>query len=216
MVYEGAIWFMDCGTNHSKSGFRAQISEMCTHPIGLNILLVWELIESPLICHIMNLLWLLSDRGTHARVYWVPRHYGIASKRNSSTKPERRRSSLPKLWIGQTKPTKSHLLPRGLSTVCQYCGQILTIDHIVLVCTVLQESSDKYYTADSLKPPLKTIPEACVVEFLREAGMFYLILTLRHARHFTWTNSELIHFCIWTCPHSCTLKLGFINLIIYY
>ena len=36
-------------------------------------------------------------------------------------------------------------------------------------------SRDEYYTADSLRTLLETIPEACIVEFLREAGFFYLI-----------------------------------------
>ena len=31
--------------------------------------------ENPLICHIMNLLWLLSDRGTHVRFCWIPSHW---------------------------------------------------------------------------------------------------------------------------------------------
>ena len=33
--------------------------------------------ENPFISHIMNLLWLLSDKGTHVRFYWVPSHCGI-------------------------------------------------------------------------------------------------------------------------------------------
>ena len=33
--------------------------------------------ENPLTCHIMNLLWLLSDRGTHIRFCWIPSHCGI-------------------------------------------------------------------------------------------------------------------------------------------
>ena len=33
--------------------------------------------ENPLICHIMNLLWLLSDRGTHVRFCWISSHCGI-------------------------------------------------------------------------------------------------------------------------------------------
>ena len=33
--------------------------------------------ENPFICHIMNLLWLLSDKGTHVRFCWVPSHCGI-------------------------------------------------------------------------------------------------------------------------------------------
>ena len=33
--------------------------------------------ENPFTCHIMNLLWSLSDKGTHVRFCWVPSHCGI-------------------------------------------------------------------------------------------------------------------------------------------
>ena len=33
--------------------------------------------ENPFICHIMNLLWLLSNKGTHVRFCWIPSHCGI-------------------------------------------------------------------------------------------------------------------------------------------
>ena len=33
--------------------------------------------ENPLICHIMNLLWLLSNKGTCVRFCWIPSHCGI-------------------------------------------------------------------------------------------------------------------------------------------
>ena len=33
--------------------------------------------ENPLICHIINLLWLLSERGTRVRFCWIPSHCGI-------------------------------------------------------------------------------------------------------------------------------------------
>ena len=33
--------------------------------------------ENPFICHTMNLLWLLSDKGTHVRFCWIPSHCGI-------------------------------------------------------------------------------------------------------------------------------------------
>ena len=32
--------------------------------------------ENPFICYIMNLLWLLSDKGTHVRFCWIPSHCG--------------------------------------------------------------------------------------------------------------------------------------------
>ena len=54
------------------------------------------------------------------------------------------------LWIEHTKATKSHILSRGPTTTCHHCGQTLTVDHMLQECTVLQESPDEYYTADSL------------------------------------------------------------------
>ena len=33
--------------------------------------------KNPFICHIMNLIWLLSDKGTHVRFCWIPSHCGI-------------------------------------------------------------------------------------------------------------------------------------------
>ena len=33
--------------------------------------------NNPLICYIMNLQWLLSDKGTHVRFCWIPSHCGI-------------------------------------------------------------------------------------------------------------------------------------------
>ena len=60
-------------------------------------------------------------------------------------------------------------------TGCHHCGQTLTIDHMLLKCALLQECRDEYYTVDSLNALFDTIPETCIVEFLREAGFFYLI-----------------------------------------
>ena len=36
-----------------------------------------EYTENPLVCHIMNLLWALGDKGTHVRFCWLPSHCGI-------------------------------------------------------------------------------------------------------------------------------------------
>ena len=33
--------------------------------------------ENPIICHIVNPLWLLNDKGTHIRFCWIPSHCGI-------------------------------------------------------------------------------------------------------------------------------------------
>ena len=90
---------------------------------------------------------------------------------------------------------KSHILSRGPPTVCHHCGQTLTIDHMLLECAVLQECRDEYYTVDSLNTLFQTIPETCIVEFLWEAGFFYLIwcslLTSTSPQTWTiWSNLE--------------------------
>ena len=82
---------------------------------------------------------------------------------------------ISRLRIGHTKATKSHILSRGPPTGCHHCGQTLTIDHMLLECALLQECRDEYYTVDSLNALFETIPETSIVEFLREAGFFYLI-----------------------------------------
>ena len=79
------------------------------------------------------------------------------------------------LGIGHTKATKSHILSRGPPTTCQHCGQTLTLEHMLQECTVLQHNRDKYHTADSLGTLFETVPGAYIVEFLREAGSFYLL-----------------------------------------
>ena len=84
----------------------------------------------------------------------------------------------------------SHILSRGPPTGCHHCGQTLTIDHMPLECALLQECRDEYYTVDSLNTLFETIPESCIVEFLREAGFFYLI----------WCN-----LLTSTSPQTCTI-----------
>ena len=192
--------------------------------------------ENPFICHIMNLLWSLSDKGTRVRFCWVPSHCGIdgnervdqlaketldqdidplASVHYTDMKPlvnsyiqklvqtkwdiavhgrdlylvkptlgppkkfqhltRAEEVVITRLRIGHTKATKSHILSRGPPTGCHHCGQTLTIDHMLLECALLQECRDEYYTADSLNALFEAVPETCIVEFLREAGFFYLI-----------------------------------------
>ena len=66
---------------------------------------------------------------------------------------------ITRLRIGPTKATKSHILSRGPPTTCQ----TLTLEHMLLECTVLQHSPDEYYTADLLGAFFETVPGACIV-----------------------------------------------------
>ena len=206
--------------------------------------------ENPFICHIMNLLWSLSDKGTRVRLCWVPSHCGIdgkervgqlaketldqdidplASVHYTDMKPlvnsyiqklvqtnrdvavhgrdlylvkptlgppkkfqhltRAKEVVITRLRFGHTKANKSHILSRGPPTGRHHCGQTLTIDHMLLECALLQECRDEYYTVDSLNALFETIPETCIVEFLREVGFFSLILCnlLTSTSPQTWT-----------------------------
>ena len=192
--------------------------------------------ENPFICHIMNLLWLLNDKGTRIRFCWIPSHCGIDGNErvdqlaketldhdidplvgvhNANLIPQvnsyiqqlvqikwdvtvhgrdlyfvkptlgppkkfqhltrAEEVVITRLRIGHTKATRSHILSRGPPTTCHHCGQTLTNDHMLLECAELQECCDECYTADSLNTLFETVPETCIVEFLREVGFFYLI-----------------------------------------
>ena len=116
--------------------------------------------------------WDVSIRGRD--LYLVKPTLGPPKKFQHLTRAEE--VVITRLRIGHTKPTKSsHILSRGPPTTCQHCGQTLTIEPMLLGCTVLQQNRDEYYAVDSLGTLFETNPEACIVEFLREAGFFYLI-----------------------------------------
>ena len=55
---------------------------------------------------------------------------------------------ITRLRIGHTKATNSHILSQGPPTACQPCDQTLTIEHILLECTVLQQSRDDWIGLD--------------------------------------------------------------------
>ena len=114
------------------------------------------------------------DVAVHGRdLYLVKPTQGAPKKFQHLTRTEE--VAITRLRIGHTKATKSRMLSREPPTACHHCGQTLTIDHTLQEYAVLQECRDKYCTVDSLNALLETVPENCIVEFLREAGFFYLI-----------------------------------------
>ena len=121
---------------------------------------------------------------------------------------------ITRLRIGHTKATKSHILSPGPPTACQHCDQTLTIEHMLVECTVLQQIRDKYYMADSLRTLFETIPETCIVEFLREAGFFYLIWkAIYPAQHIIRITHQLTKFRI-NINHHILTPLDSCNLFI--
>ena len=108
---------------------------------------------------------------------------------------------ITRLRIGHTKATKSHILSWGPSTACQHCGQT----PLSMYAPVLQQIRDEYYTADSLRTLFETFPETCIVEFLREAGFFYLIWkAIYPVQHIIRITHQLTKFGIYINHHILT------------
>ena len=160
--------------------------------------------ENHFICHIMNLLWLLNDKGAYVRFCWIPSHCGIeGNKRVNQLAKESLAHDIDPLasvhyadlkplvnsyiqqlvqikWdvavhftdiyffkptprplkkfqhltrakdvvftqprIGHTKATKSRILSRGQPNTCHHCGQMLTIDHMLLDSAVFTGMSQR-------------------------------------------------------------------------
>ena len=86
-----------------------------------------------------------------------------------------------KCWRGCNHPTSNwpyqgHQIPYLVPRTANWLSPLWSnTDHMLLECASLQECRDEYYTVDSLNALFETIPETCIVEFLQEAGFFYLI-----------------------------------------
>ena len=192
--------------------------------------------EHPLMCRIMNLLWKLSDKGTHVKFCWIPSHCGIEGNEaadklakeslglnidallgiyHADLKPQvnayvqqlmqvkwdvevhgrdlyllkanlappdrykhlkrAEEVAMTRLRIGHCKATKGHIVSRGPPAVCHHCGSTLSREHILLECGTVQELRGEFYEADSLTSPFECVRPLAIIEYLKEAGFFYLI-----------------------------------------
>ena len=53
----------------------------------------------------------------------------------------------------------------------------------------------------------ETIPETCIVDFLREAGLFSLVRMVESSMQFLiWISSQMMKSWTWACSHNWTIK----------
>ena len=71
-----------------------------------------------------------------------------------------------------------------------------------------EQIRDEYCTAESLRTFFETIPEACIVEFLREAGFFYLIWKAIYSiQHIMKITDQLTKFGSYSNRYTLTTPL---------
>ena len=83
--------------------------------------------------------------------------------------------AMTRLRIGHCKATKGHIVSRGPPAVCHHCGSTLSREHILLECGIVQELRGKFYEVDSLTSLFECVRPLAIIEYLKEAGFFYLI-----------------------------------------
>ena len=106
-------------------------------------------------------------------LYFLKPTLGPPKKFDSLTRAEE--VVITRLRLGHTRVTKSHIISRGPPATCHHCGQVLTLEHMLLECATLQQTRDGHYWADNLKTLFQTVSEKQIVEYLRDAGFYYLI-----------------------------------------
>ena len=82
---------------------------------------------------------------------------------------------IPRLCIGHTHITHSHLLKGEDSPVCLTCKVSLTVKHILINCDRLRQICPKHYQTNNLKDVFKNSKPEEILSFLKEINLFIKI-----------------------------------------
>ena len=117
---------------------------------------------------------------------------------------------ITRLRIGLTKATKSLSCPedrRLLAIILARLWPLNTCPWNVQCCNKVVMST----TQLTQRTLFETIPEACIIEFLREAGFFYLIwMAIYPIQFFIQISHQLTTLSSWINPHYWTPPLDFV------
>jgi len=95
----------------------------------------------------------------------------------SLSKRERRREQLVlcRLHIGHTYLTHRHLLAGEVPPVCVSCQEDLTVEHILIHCAEYVHFRDLYFNVRTLRELFDTVSPESIINFVKRAGLLYLI-----------------------------------------
>jgi ribonuclease HI len=98
----------------------------------------------------------------------------ILSENVASNMSRREEVVLTRLRIGHSYLTHSFLLRKEAHPLCMYCGEPLTIKHILLSCQVSEHIRRRFYSVNNLTDLFNTCTYN-LLKFLKENNLFYKI-----------------------------------------
>ena len=143
--------------------------------------------EYPKMCRTANMSWRTCVVVKQTQFHSIPIMCDTSSNKktndlNNLAPPDRYKHlkraeevAMTRLRIGHCKATKGHIVSRGPPAVCHHCGSTLSKEHILLECGTVQELRGEFYEADSLTSLFECVRPLAIIEYLKEAGFFYLI-----------------------------------------
>ena len=91
---------------------------------------------------------------------------------NADRRDRREEVVLARLRIGHTHLTHSHLLKGERPPVCDWCGQPLTVKHLLVECNRLSSTRNRFYQTRNMKDLFTSTDPSAILKFLKAINVY--------------------------------------------
>ena len=91
---------------------------------------------------------------------------------NADRRDRREEVVLARFRIGHTHLTHSHLLKGERPQVCDWCGQPLTVKHLLVECNRLSSTRNRFYQTRNIKDLFTSTDPSAILKFLKAINVY--------------------------------------------